>query len=122
MQQTVPLMPQSMLEACQPNLGAATWNTERGLKAALEYQLEGMRFAAKRAYCNLEFMRRLRHCQGWQEVLQLQQAWWSGAAADYAEEWGRIVGTGLAVAKSDVAPLQGTLYRTAADAKARRAA
>jgi len=86
MQQTVPLMPQSMLEACQPSLGAATWNTERGLKAALEYQLEGMRFAAKRAYCNLEFMRRLRHCQGWQEVLQLQQAWWSGAAADYAEE------------------------------------
>jgi len=60
--------------------------------------------------------------QGWQEVLQLQQACWSGAAADYAEEWGRIVGTGLAVAKSDVAPLQGTLYRTAADAKARRAA
>lgn len=117
MQQTVPLMPQSMLEACQPTLDAATWSAERWLKAVLEYQLEGLRFAAKRTYCDLECMRHLRHCQGWQDALQLQQMWLNEAAADYAEEWGRIVGTGFALANSGFAPLQGMVAAPASEVR-----
>ncbi len=120
MQQTIPLTPQSVLEACQPTLDAATWSAERGLKALLEYQLEGLRFAARRTYGNLEFMRCLRHCQGWQEALQLQRTWLNEAAADYAEEWGRIVGTGFALANGGFAPLQGMVSPRAS--KVRRAA
>jgi hypothetical protein len=34
----------------------------------VEYQVESLRFIARRPYCNLEFMRHLRHCAGWQEI------------------------------------------------------
>jgi len=49
-----------------------TWSAEYALKAMVEYQVESLRFIARRPYCNLEFMRHLRHCAGWQEIAQVQ--------------------------------------------------
>jgi hypothetical protein len=105
-----------------PLLDFVIIGAEAQLKAWQAYQVEGTQFVAKRMRADLEFLRSLGHCSEVQSMGDCRQAWLRDMQADYGEEWGRIVGTGLAVAKSDVAPLQGTLYRTAADAKARRAA
>jgi hypothetical protein len=122
MQQKAPF-PLPTFEHYRPALDAAMWSTERAVKAALEFQLESLRFAAKRAHCNLEFMRQLCHCQEGQEAFHLQRNWWNDATADYGEEWGRIVGVGLDVAKGTFAPLQGMVTpRAPQAADIRRAA
>jgi hypothetical protein len=41
---------------------AMTWGAEQTLKAMIEYQVESLRFLARRIYCSLEFLRHLRHC------------------------------------------------------------
>jgi hypothetical protein len=58
-----------------------TWSAEYALKAMVEYQVESLRFIARRTYCNLEFMRHLRHCAGWQEIAQVQQSWFKDFSA-----------------------------------------
>jgi hypothetical protein len=79
----------------------------------IEYQVESLRFLARRTYCNLELMRHLRHCAGWQDMAQVQQSWFKECLADYGEELARIAGTGFQLARSDFAPLQGLMYRQA---------
>jgi len=92
-------------------LDAMTWGAERALKAMVEYQVETLRFLARRAYCNLEFMRHLRHCRGPQDIAQLQQSWLKECVADYGEEAGRLVASGFQLSAGDVGPLQWLMYR-----------
>jgi hypothetical protein len=71
-----------------PEFDALTWGSEHVLKALIEYQAETLHFhfIARRTYSNLEFMRRLQHCTGWQEIAQLQQSWITDCVADYGKE------------------------------------
>lgn len=98
---------------------ASAWSAEHMLKAWLAYQLEAMRFAGLRGHKTLEFLRHLSHCANWQEIGQLQQNWVKDCVADYGEEWGRMMGTGFALALSDVAPFQPLIRWTAASAHAK---
>jgi hypothetical protein len=100
-------------ETQAPEFDAMTWGAEQALKAMIEYQVESLRFLARRTYCNLELMRYLRHCAGWQDMAQVQQSWFKECLADYGEELARIAGTGFQLARSDFAPLQGLMYRQA---------
>jgi hypothetical protein len=88
-----------------------TWGAEEALKAMVAYQVESLRFIARRTYCNLEFMRHLRHCSNWQEIAQMQQSWFKDCAADCGEELSRLASTGFQLAQSDFAPLQRLMYR-----------
>jgi hypothetical protein len=94
-----------------PELDALTWGAEHALQSIVEYQVESMRFLARRTYANLEFMRHLRQCKQWQDVTELQQAWLKGLLADCGEEVGRFAGASLQLGTSDLIPLQGLLYR-----------
>jgi hypothetical protein len=94
-----------------PEFDAMTWGAEEALKAMVAYQVESLRFIARRTYCNLEFMRHLRHCSNWQEIAQMQQCWFKDCAADYGEELSRLASTGFQLAQSDFAPLQRLMYR-----------
>ncbi|MGC2409606.1 MAG: hypothetical protein WA441_06350 [Methyloceanibacter sp.] len=96
-----------------PELDALTWSAEQALKVLIEHQVETLRFVARRTYSNLELMRHLRHCTGWQEIAELQQSWLRECVADYGEEWGRMVGTSFEIARSDFTPLQWLMYRSA---------
>ena len=96
---------------------ALTWGAERALKAMVEYQLESLRFIASRTYSNLEFMRHLRHCAGWEEVAQVQQSWFKERAADYGEELGRLAGTGFELGRSEFTPLRWLMYPDAGGGK-----
>jgi hypothetical protein len=100
-------------EASTQEFDALTWGAEEALKAMVEYQVESLRFIARRTYCNLEFMRHLRRCAGWQDIAQIQQAWVKDCVADYGEELGRLAGTGFQLARSDFTPLQWLMYRQA---------
>jgi hypothetical protein len=100
-----------------PELDAVAWSAEHALKAVVEYQIESLRFLARRAHANLEFFRHLRHCQQWQDVSDLQQAWLKECIADCGEEAGRLAGTSLQLATSDLTPLQWLLYRKAGRGK-----
>ena len=94
-----------------PELDAAAYGAERALKALVAYQVETLRFLGRRTYANLEFMRHLPHCKGWQELAELQQAWLKECIADYGEEVGRIAGLNFQLATSDLLPLQWLVYR-----------
>ena len=96
-------------ETQAPEFDAMTWGAEQALKAMIEYQVESLRFLARRTYCNLEFLRHLRHCAGWQEMAQVQQSWFKECVADYGEELARLAGTGFQLARSDFAPRQGSV-------------
>ena len=89
---------------------AMTWGAEEALKAMVAYQVESLRFIARRTCCNLEFMRHLRRCRDWQEIAQAQQCWFKDCAADYGEELSRLASTGFQLAQSDFAPLQRLMY------------
>jgi hypothetical protein len=78
-----------------PEFDAMTWGAEQALKSMMEYQVESLRFLARRTYCNLEFLRHLRHCAGWQDMAQVQQSWFKECVADYGEEVARLAGTGF---------------------------
>src|SRR5512145_787930 len=84
-----------------PEFDAMTWGAEEALKAMVAYQVESLRFLARRTYCNLELMRHLRHCSDWQEMAKVQQSWFKDCAADYGEELGRLAATGFQLAQSD---------------------
>ena len=109
-------------EAATQEFDALTWGAEEGLKALVEYQVESLRFIARRTYCNLEFMRHLRHCAGWQDIAQVQQVWLKECVADYGEELGRLAGTGFQLARSDFMPLQSLMYRPTRGGKGRNSA
>ena len=104
-------------ETPAPEFDALTWSAEHAFKAMVGYQVESGRFLARRAYCNLEFMRHLRHCTGWQEIAQVQQSWFKECVADYGEELGRLAGAGFQLARSDLTPLQWLMYRQAGGGK-----
>jgi len=97
-------------EAPAPEFDAMTWGAEEALKAMVAYQVESLRFIARRTYCNLEFMRHLRHCSNWEEIAQVQQSWFKDCAADCGEELSRLASTGFQLAQSDFAPLQRLMY------------
>lgn len=101
-----------------PAPDAFTWSAEHALKAMVEYQVESLRFFARRTYCNLEFMRHLRHCAEGQEIAHVQQSWFKECVADYGEELGRLAGVGFQLARSDLTPLQWLMYRPARGGKA----
>jgi hypothetical protein len=92
-------------------LDAAAYGAEHALKALVEYQIESLRFLARRTHANLEFLRHLPHCKGWEELGALQRTWVKDCIADYGEEVGRFAGTSLQLATSDLLPLQWLLYR-----------
>ena len=98
-------------EVPAPEFDAMTWGAEEALKAMVEYQVESLRFIARRTYCNLEFLRHLRHCAGWAEMAQVQQSWFKECLASYGEEVGRLAATGFQLARSDFTPLQWLMYR-----------
>ena len=100
-------------ETQAPEFDAMTWGAEQALKAMIEYQVESLRFLARRTYCNLELLRRLRHCADWQDMAQVHQSWFKECVADYGEELARLSRTGFQLARSDFAPLQGLMYRGA---------
>jgi hypothetical protein len=104
-------------ETPAPEFDALTWSAERALQAMVEYQVESLRFIARRTYCDLEFMRHVRHCAGWQEIAQVQQSWFKECVADYGEELGRLAGAGFQLARSDLIPLQWLMYRQARGGK-----
>jgi len=109
----------SISETANLELDAMTWGAERALKAMVEYQVETLRFLARRTHCNLEFMRHLRHCAGPQDVAKLQQSWFKECVADYGEETGRLFATGYQLSTSDIAPLQWLMYRPGRGGKPR---
>jgi hypothetical protein len=109
----------SLSETATHELDAMTWGAERALKAMVEYQVETLRFLARRAHCNLEFMRHLRHCAGPQDVSKLQQSWFKEWVADYGEEAGRLFATGFQLSTSDFVPLQSLVYRSGRGGKPR---
>lgn len=109
----------SVSETAALELDAMTWGAERALKAMVEYQVETLRFLARRTHCNLEFMRHLRHCAGPQDVAKLQQSWFKECVADYGEEAGRLFATGYQLSTSDIAPLQWLMYRPGRSGKSR---
>ena len=98
-------------ETQAPEFDAMTWGAEEALKAMVAYQVESLRFIARRTYCNLEFMRHHRHCSNWEEIAQVQQSWFKDCAADCGEELSRLASTGFQLAQSDFAPLQRLMYR-----------
>ena len=106
-------------ETQAPELDAMTWGAEQALKAMIKYQVESLRFLARRTYCNLEFLRHLRHCAGWQDMAQVQRSWFKECVADYGEELARFARTGFRLARSDFAPLQSLMYRQARGGKGR---
>ena len=85
----------------------------------VEYQVETLRFLARRSHCNLEFMRHLRHCAGPQDIARLQQSWFKECVADYGEEAGRLFATGFQLSTSDFVPLQSLMHRWGRGAKPR---
>lgn len=101
----------SAQETAAPAFDAMTWGAEEAVKAMVAYQVESLRFIARRTYCNLEFMRHLRHCGNWQEIAQAQQDWFKDCAADYGEELSRLASTGFQLVQSDFAPLQRLMCR-----------
>ena len=101
----------STQETPAPEFDAMTWGAEEALKAMVAYQVESLRFIARRTYCDLEFMRHLRHCGDWQEIAEVQQSWFKDCAADSGEELSRLASTGFQLAQSDFAPLQRLRYR-----------
>ncbi len=109
----------SFNETAALELDAMTWGAERALKAMVEYQVESLRFLARRTHCNLEFMRHLRHCAGLQDIAKLQQSWVKECVADYGEEAGRLFATGFQLSTSDFVPLQSLMYRSGRGARAR---
>ena len=107
----------SVDEAPAPEFDALAWGAERALKVMVEYQVESLRFLARRNYSNLKFMRHLRHCAGWEEVAHVQQSWFKECVADYGEELGRLAGVGVELGRSEFTPLQWLMYLPARGGK-----
>ena len=98
-------------ETSSTEFDAITWGAEEALRALVEYQIESLRFMARRTYGNLELLRHLRHCAGWAEITQVQKFWFKQCLGDYGEEAGRLVAIGFQLARNDFTPLQWLMYR-----------
>jgi hypothetical protein len=103
-------------------LGAARWGVQHGLRGWLAFQSEAMQFAAKRAGQNCEYLWCLTRCASPQEAYCIQQRWLADAAADYAEEWGRMAGTTTDLVTASLYPLKGLTCDKARAPQLRRAA
>lgn len=88
-----------------PLLDFAIGGAEMQLKAWQAYQVEGTRFVANRLRANLELLRSFGHCCDLPAIGECQRAWLADLRKDYAEEWGRIVGTTCALTLGDLAPM-----------------
>lgn len=86
-----------------PFLDLAVIGVETQLKAWQAYQVEGARFVAKRMHANLECLRTLGHCADAPAMTDCCRDWFETARKDYAEEWGRLVGTASALGFADMA-------------------
>lgn len=86
-----------------PLLDLAIAGAETQLKAWQAYQVEGTRFVAKRLRANLAFLRSLGHCEDAPAMSECQRNWFADCRKDYAEEWGRIMGTSFALGFADLA-------------------
>ena len=88
-----------------PLLDLATAVAEAQLKAWQAYQVEGTRLVAKRLRANLAFLQSLGHCGEVSGMGACQRAWFADLRQDYAEEWGRLMGTTSALGFIDLAGL-----------------
>ncbi len=86
-----------------PLFDLAVAGAETQLKAWQAYQVEGTRFVAKRLRANLAFLRSLGHCKDVPAMGECQRNWFADCRKDYAEEWGRIMGTSFALGFADLA-------------------
>lgn len=86
-----------------PLLDLAIAGAEIQLKAWQAYQVEGTRFVAKRLRANLGFLRSLGHCEDASGISECQRNWFADCRKDYAEEWGRLMGTSYALGFADLA-------------------
>lgn len=97
-----------------PFLDLAIIGVETQLKAWQAYQVEGARFVAKRMHANLECLRALGRCGEAPALAECCHAWFEGARKDYAEEWGRLLGTASALGVADIAAFGQLLNQPAA--------
>jgi hypothetical protein len=88
-----------------PFLDLAIAGAEAQLKFWQAYQVEGAAFIARRMRTDLEFLRALGHCSDIETLAEGQWAWLGDLRKDYAEEFGRLVGTTFALGVSDIAPM-----------------
>jgi hypothetical protein len=103
MQESIRAEKQSRLS--NPLLDLAVAGLEAQLKAWQAYQVEGTHFVAKRMRCNLEHLRALGHCCDIQSTGECHRTWLRDIQKDYAEEWGRVAATTLALGFTDLAGL-----------------
>lgn len=88
-----------------PLLDLATAVAGAQLKAWQAYHVEGTRFVAKRLRANLAFLQSLGRCGDVSDMGACQRAWFADLRQDYAEEWGRLMGTTSALGFIDLAGL-----------------
>jgi len=88
-----------------PEFDAGTFGAEEALKAMVEYQVESLRFVARRTDCKLEYLRSLCHYIEWQDMAEVQRSWFKEWLADYGKERVRLAATGFALASGDFLPL-----------------
>jgi hypothetical protein len=112
----------SLRQLFGPEFGASKWGVQHGLKLFMTLQSEALHFAMKRAHQNFEFFWGLTRCANAQDVLKHQQQWCSDAAADYAEECGRMTGLGTDLVTASLHPLKGLTCDTARAPEIKRAA
>jgi hypothetical protein len=96
-----------------PILDLAIAGVEMQLKAYQAYQIESARFVAKRLQANLAFLQSLAHCGDAATMSECQRVWLADCRKDYAEEWGRLIGTNLALGFTDLAGLGRFMARPA---------
>jgi hypothetical protein len=100
-----------------PLLDLATSVAEAQLKAWQAYQVEGARFVAKRLRANLAFLQSLGHWGDVPTVSECQRNWFADCRKDYAEEWGRLMGTTSALGFIGLAGLGRIIGRPSARAQ-----
>jgi hypothetical protein len=105
MQDSVQTKGETQSRLSNPLLDLAIACAETQLKAWQAYQVEGTRFVAKRLQANLAFLQSLGHCGDAPGVSECQKAWFADCRKDYAEEWGRLMGTSFALGFADLAGL-----------------
>lgn len=97
MQDSMQFKPETFSRLANPLLNFAVATADMQLKAWQAYQVEGTHFVAKRLRANLEFLRSLGHCKDPSSLAACQRDWLDDYRKDYAEEWGRLMGTAAAL-------------------------
>jgi hypothetical protein len=96
-----------------PIIDLAIASVEMQLKAWQAYQIECARFVAKRLQANLALLQSLGHCGDVAAMNECQRVWFANCRKDYAEEWGRLIGTNFALGFTDLAGLGRFVGQTA---------